>query len=68
MKNSIRSTKSSARSSLKRVPHGIFLVALALAIAGYALSPTDIRFWFTGEDTVNDHIWQPVGTLYNGAT
>jgi hypothetical protein len=31
MKNSIRSTKSSARSSLKRVPHGIFLVALALA-------------------------------------
>ena len=24
--------------------------------------------WFTGDDTVNHHIWQPVGTLYNGAT
>ena len=80
MKNSIRSTKSSDRrsNSLKRVPWcpGIFLVALALAIAGYALSPAawavspppDMQSWFTGDDTVNDHIWQPVGTLYNGAT
>src|SRR4030095_14606441 len=80
MKNSIRSTKSSDRrsNSLKRVPscHAIFLVARALAIAGYALSPTawavslppDTQSWFNGDDTLNDRIWQPVGTLYNGAT
>ncbi len=30
--------------------------------------PPDMQSWFTGDDTVNDHIWHPVGTLSNGAT
>ena len=30
--------------------------------------PPDMQCWFTGDDTLNHHIWQPVGTLYNGAT
>ena len=27
-----------------------------------------MQSWFSGDDTANGHIWQPVGTLYNHAT
>jgi N-acetylneuraminic acid mutarotase len=50
----------------------ILLAALAfagpLARAAWTPSPPDMQSWFSGDDTANGHIWQPVGTLYNHAT
>jgi N-acetylneuraminic acid mutarotase len=50
----------------------ILLAALAFAapLARTACTPPppDMQSWFSGDDTANDHIWQPVGTLDNHAT
>jgi N-acetylneuraminic acid mutarotase len=50
----------------------ILLAALAfaapLARATCIPPPPDMQSWFSGDDTANDHIWQPVGTLDNHAT
>ena len=51
------------------LPAFVLLVCTQLnARAAWVPPPPDMQSWFTGDDTVNDHIWQLVGTLYNGAT
>jgi N-acetylneuraminic acid mutarotase len=45
-----------------------FVLLVCIQLNARVASTPDIRSWFMGHDTVNDHIWQPVGTLYNGAT
>jgi hypothetical protein len=49
------------------LPAFVLLVCIQLN-ARVVCTPPDMQSWFTGDDTVNDYIWQPVGTLYNGAT
>ena len=51
------------------LPALVLLVCIQLnARAACIPPPPEMQSWFTGDDTVNDHIWQPVGTLYNHAT
>ena len=51
------------------LPAFVLLVCIQLnARAASTPPPPEMQSWFTGDDTVNHHIWQPVGTLYNGAT
>ena len=50
-------------------PALVLLVCIQLnARAACIPPPPEIQSWFTGNDTVNHHIWQVVGTLYNGTT
>ena len=52
------------------VPAFVFLVCIQFNVRAACTSPPplDVQSWFVGDDTVNDRIWQRVGTLYNGAT
>jgi hypothetical protein len=53
------------------LPPFILLVCVQLNARATCIPPPplpDMRSWFSGDDTANDHIWQPVGTLYNHAT
>jgi hypothetical protein len=50
------------------LPAFVLLVCIQLNARVTCTPPHDMQSWFTGGDTVNDHIWQPVGTLYNRAT
>jgi hypothetical protein len=57
------------RLALAGVLPAFFLFVCIQLNARIASTPSpDMQSWFTGDDTVNDHIWQLVGTLYNGAT
>jgi N-acetylneuraminic acid mutarotase len=49
------------------LPAFVLLVCIQLNARVAFTPPPDMQSWFTGDDTVNDHIWQPVGALYNGA-
>ena len=42
------------------VPAFVLLVCIQLARAAWT-PPPDMQSWFTGDDTVKDHIWQPLG-------
>jgi len=48
----------------------VAILSLTLSIRVYAASTPlpEIESWLTGVDAVNHHLWQPVGTFYNGAT
>jgi hypothetical protein len=51
------------------LPALVLLVGIQLnARAVSTSSPPQMQSWFTADDMVNRHIWQPVGTLYNGVT
>src|ERR1043166_3697107 len=52
------------------VPAFVFLFCIQFngRAARTSPPPLDVQSWFVGDDTVNDRIWQRVGTLYNGAT
>jgi len=50
------------------LPPFVLLVCIQLNARAAWTPPPDMQSWFTGDDTVTDHIWQPVGTLYSGAT
>ena len=50
------------------LPAFVLLVCIQFNARAAWTPPPDTQSWFTGGDTVNDHIWQPVGTLYNHAT
>jgi N-acetylneuraminic acid mutarotase len=53
------------------LPAVVLLVCIQLNAHAASTPPPPRRempSWFTTDDTVNHHIWQPVGTLYNGAT
>jgi hypothetical protein len=50
------------------LPAFVLLVCIQLNARVACTPPPDMQSWFTGDDTVNDHILQPGGTLYNGAT
>ena len=50
------------------LPAFVLLVGIQLNARAACTPPPDIQSWFTGDDAVNDHIWQPVATLYNSAT
>jgi N-acetylneuraminic acid mutarotase len=51
------------------LPAFVLLVGIQLnARAACTAPPPDMQSWFTGDDTVSHHIWQPVVTPYNGAT
>ncbi len=47
----------------------VLLVGLQLNVrAAWTASPPEMQSWFTGNDTVKNHIWQSVGALDSGAT
>src|SRR5262245_34600527 len=50
------------------LPAFVLFVCIQLNARVACTPPPYMQSWFTGDGTVNDHIWQPVGTLYNGAT
>jgi hypothetical protein len=51
------------------LPAFVLLVCIQLnARAGCMPPPPEMQSWFTGDDTVNHHIWQPVAALSHGAT
>jgi hypothetical protein len=51
------------------LPASVLLICIQLnARVACTPPPPDMQSWFTGDNTVSEHIWQPVGTLYNGAT
>jgi hypothetical protein len=51
------------------LPALVLLLCIQLnARAASTPSPPEMQPWLTAEDAGNSHIWQPVGTLYNGAT
>jgi N-acetylneuraminic acid mutarotase len=52
------------------LPAFLLLVCVQLNARATCMPPPrpDMQSWFSGDDTANDHIWQPVGTLYNHAT
>jgi hypothetical protein len=57
------------RSALAGVlPIFVLLVCIQLNAHAVCTPPPDMQSWSTGDDTVNDHIWQPMGMLSNGAT
>src|SRR5262245_7546182 len=49
------------------LPAFILLVSIQLNARAACTLPL-MPSWLTGDDAVNHHIWQPVGTLYNGVT
>jgi hypothetical protein len=50
------------------LPAFVLLVCIQLHARAAWTPPPDMQCWFTGDDTVNDHIRHRVGTLYYGAT
>jgi hypothetical protein len=52
------------------LPAFVLLVCIQLNVRAAWTSPPlrGLQPWFTGDDMVNNHIWQRVGTLYYGAT
>ena len=50
------------------LPAFVLLVCIQLNARVACTPPPDMQSCFTGDDALNDHIWQRVGTLYNGAT
>ena len=46
----------------------VLFVCIQLNARVACIPPPEMQSWFTGGDMVNDHIWQRVGTLYDGAT
>ena len=50
------------------LPAFVLFVCIQLNARVASTPPPDMHSWFTGDDTVNNHIWQPAGRLYNGAT
>ena len=50
------------------LPAFALLVCIQLNARAAWTPPPDMQSWFTGDDALNHHIWQPVGTLYDGAT
>ena len=50
------------------LPAFVLVVCIQLNARVAWTSPPDMQCRFTGDDTVNDYIWQLVGTPYKGAT
>jgi N-acetylneuraminic acid mutarotase len=53
------------------LPAFILLVCVQLNARATCIPPPplpEMQSWFSGDNTTNGHIWQPVGTLYNHAT
>jgi len=51
------------------LPAFVLLVCIQLNARAACMPPSpEMQSWFIGDDTVNHHIWHPVGMLYNGAT
>ena len=49
------------------LPAFVLLVCIQLNARAASTPPPEVPSWFTGDDTVNDHIWHRVGMLYHGA-
>ena len=51
------------------LPAFVLLVCVQLDVrAASTPLPPETQSWFTGDDTVKNHIWQPTGPLSSGAT
>ena len=51
------------------LPAFVLLVCVQLnARAACTPPPPEMQSWFTGDDTVNHHIWLPLGALSNYGT
>ena len=51
------------------LPAFLLLVCVQLNVrAACTPPPPEMQSWFTGDDTVKNHIWQSIGPLYSGAT
>src|SRR4030095_13180561 len=51
------------------LPAFVLLVCIQLNARAASMPPLQhMQSWFSGDDTVNHHIWQPVGTLCYGAS
>jgi hypothetical protein len=46
----------------------VLLVGMQLNAPAACIPSPDMHSWFTGDDGVNDHIWQSMDPLYSGAT
>jgi hypothetical protein len=51
------------------MPAFVLLVCVQLDVrAASTPLPPEMQSWFTGDDTVKNHIWQSTGPLSSGAT
>ena len=51
------------------LPVFVWLVCAQLNVrAAWTPSPPEMQSWFTGDDTVKNHIWHSMGPLYSDAT
>ena len=57
------------RSALAGIlPALVFLVCVQLNARAAAIAPPEMQSWLTADEAANNHIWQPVGRLYNCAS